>query len=244
MLFGAGSTRIDRLRRCMPGGGITVIELDDGTDDPLALALAACPLMAILRGITPAEALPVGQVLVDAGIRVIEVPLNSPQPLRSIGVLADNLGDEALIGGGTVISVPQVDAVSSAGGRLIVSPHTDQMMIHRARSLEMSVIPGVFTPSEAFSALEAGADTLELFPAQGSSPAMLRALLTVLPAGVRVLPVGGITPEAMGLWWAAGARGFGLGGMLYAPGRKPAEVARRARACVAAIRGPIDAGSP
>lgn len=216
-----------------------MIELDDGTDDPFALALGACPLVAILRGITPSEALPVGQVLVDAGFRIIEVPLNSPEPLRSVAVLAENLGDQALIGAGTVISMSQVDAVANAGGRVIVAPHTNPAMIARAKSLELSCVPGVFTPSEAFSALEAGADALKLFPAQGSSPAMLKSMLNVLPRGTTVLPVGGITPDTMGHWWAAGARGFGLGGTLYRPGRKPSEVARRARACVAAVQGPL-----
>lgn len=215
--------------------------MGDGTDNPLHLALDRCPLVAILRDITPQEALPVGQVLVDAGVRIIEVPLNAPSPLRSIAVLAENLGDRALIGGGAVISMHQVDAVANAGGRLLVAPHTDPSMIERARALELACMPGIFTPSEAFTALQAGADALGLFPAQGASPTMLASLLSVLPRRTRVLPVGGITPEAMGHWWAAGARGFGLGGMLYRPGRKPAEVARRARACVAAIRGPVDA---
>lgn len=203
-------------------------------------AFARCPLVAILRGLTPAEALPVGEALVRAGLTLIEVPLDAPEALRSVATLVEIAGDRALVGAGTLTRKSQLDALVDAGGRLARSPHTDRALIERAKALGLACLPGVLTPTEALTALDAGADALTLFPAQASSPAALAALLTVLPAATRVLPVGGITPDAMGRWWAAGARGFGLGGTLYRPGRSAKAIAERARACVAAMTEPID----
>jgi len=203
-------------------------------------AMARCPLVAILRGLTPGEALPVGEPLVAAGFTLIVVPLNSPKPLRSISTLVETIGDRAIVGAGTVSQLSQLDAVASTGARLVVSPHTDPALISRAKALDLVTVPGFMTPSEAFTALSAGADALKLFPAQASSPTALAAMLTILPPGTQVLPVGGITPDQMGHWWAAGARGFGLGGTLYRPGRSAREVGRRARACLSAVRGPLE----
>lgn len=206
--------------------------------DPFTAALDGCPLVAILRGITPDEAAPVGRALIDAGIRVVEVPLDAPRALASIAALVEAVGDRALVGAGAVFTPSQVDGVAAAGARLIASPHTDPPLIERARALELHCTPGFQTPSEAFAALHAGADALRLFPAKAIEPVALKAMMAVLPEGTRVLPVGGITPDVMGHWWSAGARGFGLGGMLYRPGRSPKQVAERARACVVAMRGP------
>lgn len=203
-------------------------------------AFARCPLIAILRGLTPSEALPVGEALVRAGLTLIEVPLDAPEALRSIATLAEIAGDRALVGAGTVHRATQLDAIVDAGGRLALCPHTDPALITRARALGLACLPGALTPTEALTALAAGADAITLFPAQASSPAALAALLTVLPPGTRVLPTGGVTPDAMGRWWAAGARGFGLGGTLYRPGRSAKAVAERARACVAAMTEPLD----
>lgn len=203
-------------------------------------AFARCPLVAILRGLTPTEALAVGEALVRAGLTLIEVPLDAPEALRSVATLAEVAGDRALVGAGGITQASQLDGLLDAGGRLVLCPHTDRALIERARTLGLACLPGALTPTEAITALAAGADALALFPAQASSPAALAALLTVLPAGVRVLPIGGITPDAMGRWWAAGARGFGLGGTLYRPGRPAKAVAERARACVAAMTEPLD----
>jgi len=202
-------------------------------------ALDRCPLLAILRGLVPAEALPVGEALVNAGVALIEVPLSSPNPLRSIATLVESVGDRALVGAGTVTMMNQLDAVAATGAHMVVCPHTDPALIARARALELVAIPGFTTPSEAFLALQAGASALALFPAQASSPAALAAMRAVLPPDTAVLPVGGITPDQMGHWWAAGARGFGLGGTLYRPGRAARDVAERARACIRALTGPL-----
>lgn len=184
----------------------------------LEVAMARCPLVAILRGIKPSEAEAVGAVLVDAGFTLIEVPLNSPEPLKSIAALSAAFGDRALIGAGTVTTPDEVTAVKSAGGRLIVSPHCDPAVIERAKSLGLSCVPGVATPSEAFVALKAGAEALKAFPAEAIPPAVLNAWLAVLPPGTRIVPVGGIDAGNMGAYWAAGARGFGFGSSLYKPG--------------------------
>lgn len=207
----------------------------------LRAALDRCPLVAILRGLPPAEALPVGEALVAAGITVIEVPLIAPEPLRSIATLVESLGERALVGASLVTDPAQLDGIAEAGARLAASPHTDPALIARTKTLGLASLPGVMTPSEAFAALRAGADALQLFPAQTTSPSALAALRTVLPPETIVLPVGGIAPDEMGHWWAAGARGFGLGGALYRPGRSARAVADRARACVAAVRGPLPA---
>lgn len=199
--------------------------------------LSPLPLVAILRGLTPDEALPVGQALVDAGFRIIEVPLNSPDACESIRRLARAFGATVLIGAGTVLSVEAVAEVAAAGGRLIVMPHADTAVIRAARAAGLACAPGVATPTEAFAALAAGADALKLFPAEQLGPAVLKAWRAVLPAGVPCLPVGGITPDNMAPWRAAGANGFGLGSALYRPGQDPAEVGAQARAFAEAWRG-------
>lgn len=196
--------------------------------------LAACPLVAILRGLTPADAEAIGAALVDAGIRIIEVPLNSPDPLASIARLARCFGADALIGAGTVLDPADVRRVADAGGRIIVAPNVNPPVIAAAAAAGLVAAPGYFTPSEAFTALAAGAHALKLFPAEAATPAVLKAQRAVLP-DVPILVVGGVTPEAMPGWRAAGAAGFGLGGGLYRPGLAAAEVAARARRYVAAL---------
>ena len=201
----------------------------------LATALQQLPLVAILRGITPAEALAVGQALLDAGWAVIEVPLNSPQALDSIQALAVAF-PQALVGAGTVLDVGQVRAVAAAGGRLIVSPNTNPGVIAEANRLGLACLPGVATPTDAFAALAAGAQGLKLFPAELLTPPVLKALRAVLPAGTLMLPVGGITPENMAAYRAAGAAGFGIGSALYKPGMAVADVAAQATRFAAAWR--------
>ena len=188
------------------------------------------PLVAILRGLTPDESVAVGRVLVDAGFRMLEVPLNSPQPFESIRRMVDALGDDYLIGAGTVLDPANIKTVADAGGRLIVMPHADVNVIRAAKQAGLYCVPGVATPTEAFAALAAGADALKLFPAEQASPAVLKAWRAVLPKDLAVLPVGGIAPDNMGPWLAAGAGGFGIGSSLYAPGRPASDVAARARA--------------
>ncbi|OOG64046.1 2-dehydro-3-deoxy-6-phosphogalactonate aldolase [Rhodanobacter sp. B04] len=188
------------------------------------------PLVAILRGIRSHEAVSIGRVLADAGFRVLEVPLNSPQPMESIRRLSQSLGDSFLVGAGTVMTSAQVQEVAAAGGRLIVMPHADAVVIRAAKDAGMVCVPGVATPTEAFAALAAGADGLKLFPADQVSPEALKAWRAVLPKELPVLPVGGITPGNMASWLAAGAHGFGIGSALYAPGLDAAEVASRAHA--------------
>jgi 2-dehydro-3-deoxyphosphogalactonate aldolase len=192
----------------------------------LGPALAACPLIAILRGIRPDEALTIGNALFEAGFRVIEVPLNSPDPLASIETLARHLGDRALIGAGTVMSPQDVADVAAAGGRLIVMPHSDPAVIRSALAEGLACTPGVATPTEAFAALAAGAHALKLFPGEMIGPPVVKALRAVLPKGVRLIPVGGINAGNIAAYRAAGADGFGIGSNLYAPGRSAAEVAR------------------
>ena len=199
--------------------------------------LAASPLVAIIRGITPDEVEAIGEAILDAGIRIIEVPLNSPDALGSIRRLAGRLGDRAVVGAGTVLDVASVRAVKEAGGRIIVSPNTDAAVIEATVAAGMISSPGYFTPSEAMVALKAGAHVLKLFPAEGATPTVLKGQRAVLPKDLTILVVGGIQPDNMRPWLDAGANGFGLGSGLYAPGRSPEETAARARAYVAGTRG-------
>jgi 2-dehydro-3-deoxyphosphogalactonate aldolase len=194
------------------------------------------PLVAILRGIRPDEILAVGDALVEAGIGIIEVPLNSPEPLRSVEALAKHLGDAAIVGAGTVLEVAQVGAVARAGGRIIVSPSTDYDLIAATAAEGLVSSPGYFTPSEAFLALKAGAHALKLFPAEAATPAVVRAQRAVLPKDVPLLVVGGVKPDAMSTWFDAGADGFGLGSALYKPGQTAAQVALQARAFVEKVK--------
>jgi 2-dehydro-3-deoxyphosphogalactonate aldolase len=207
--------------------------------DPLSLfhdRIGACPLVAVLRGITPDEVEAVGDVLIEAGMTIIEIPLNSPDPCASIARLARRHGARALIGAGTVVTVDDVARVIDAGGQIMVSPHTNPAVIRASVAAGVVSIPGYFTPSEAFTALEAGAHGLKLFPAEGASPAFLKAQRAVLPQDLRVLAVGGITPAVMPAWLAAGASGFGLGSNLYRPGKSAAAVAADAQAFVVAVQ--------
>jgi 2-dehydro-3-deoxyphosphogalactonate aldolase len=197
--------------------------------------LARCPLVAILRGVQPDEAEPVCDALEQAGIAIVEVPLNSPSPIDSIGRLARRFGDRLLIGAGTVITPAQVDDIAGAGGRLVVTPHADVSVVRAATAHGMLAAPGFFTPAEAFAMLAAGADALKLFPAEAASPAVLRAIRAVLPPGTIVLPVGGIEPGNMRPWREAGAAGFGIGSAIYKPGDTPETVALKARRLVQAL---------
>lgn len=194
------------------------------------------PIVAILRGITPDEILDVSQALIAAGIRAIEVPLNSPDPLASIARLSSAFGDRCLCGAGTVLTVGEVDAVRSAGGKLIVSPNCNPAVIRHAVAHDMVAAPGFATPTEAFAAIEAGARLLKLFPAEAYSPRYVSALSAVLPRDVKVLAVGGVGAGNMSEWVAAGAKGFGIGGELYKPGRGAFEIAERAELLVKAYQ--------
>ena len=186
--------------------------------DKFTQAFQKLPLIAILRGLTPAEAPAIGHALVEAGFALIEVPLNSPGPLDSIALLAQQ-HPGALVGAGTVLTPAQVREVHAAGGQLIVSPNFNADVVHEAVRLGLVCLPGILTPTEAFAALAAGAHGLKLFPAELASPAAVKAMLAVLPAGSLLLPVGGIGAGNMGPWHAAGARGFGIGSSLYKPGK-------------------------
>ncbi len=196
--------------------------------------LERLPLVAILRGVTPAAVVPIGRALVDAGFAVIEVPLNSPRPLESIRRLRDALDPSVLVGAGTVTDAAQVREVADAGGGLVVMPHGDPEVVRAAKLAGLYCTPGVATPTEGFAALANGADALKLFPAELLPPRVLRAMRSVFPPDTLFLPVGGITPDAMAGYVAAGAAGFGLGSALYAPGDDAAAVAARARAFAAA----------
>jgi 2-dehydro-3-deoxyphosphogalactonate aldolase len=201
-----------------------------------AEAFAACPLVAILRGLTPAEAEGVGDALVDAGFTLLEVPLNSPDPLTSISAMAKRYAGRAMVGAGTVLTPEAVDQVAAAGGELIISPNTNTDVIRASVARGLVSLPGYYSPSEGFAALAAGAHALKLFPADGASPAFLKAQRAVLPKTIRVLAVGGIAPDNMGPWRAAGADGFGLGSNLYRAGKSVADVARDAAAFVTAVK--------
>lgn len=199
----------------------------------LARRLGRNPFVAILRGVQPDEVEDIAAALIDEGIDIIEVPLNSPQPLDSIRRLADRFSAAALIGAGTVLDVAAVHAVADAGARLMVAPNADADVVRAAKHAGLIAMPGFLTPSEGLAMLAAGADALKLFPAEAASPAVLRALRAVLPPDTAVLPVGGIQTEHVAAWRAAGAAGFGIGSALYKPGLSAADVRARARAFTA-----------
>jgi 2-dehydro-3-deoxyphosphogalactonate aldolase len=199
-------------------------------------ALAEMPLVAILRGVKPEEVGEIGAALFEAGFRIIEVPLNSPDPFRSIALLAEQFGSRALIGGGTVMTPEAARRVIGVGGRLVVMPHSDAQVIRAAKEAGGRCVPGVATPTEGFAAFAAGADALKLFPGEALPPPVLKAWKAVFPPTVPMLPVGGVSPETMADYVAAGAAGFGIGSALYKPGFGADEVGLRAAAFVKAWR--------
>lgn len=207
--------------------------------DTFDAAVRRCPLIAILRGVTPQDVVGIGEAVLDAGFSLIEVPLNSPDPLESVSRLAKAFAGRAVVGAGTVLEEHEVEAVQAAGGTMIVSPNASIDVIVRTARAGLVSLPGIATPSEAFAALRAGATALKLFPAEAASPSVLKAMRAVLPATVRVFPVGGITPDNLSGWLKAGAAGFGLGSALYTPGLSPEQVSVRARKFVAALRAGI-----
>jgi 2-dehydro-3-deoxyphosphogalactonate aldolase len=195
-------------------------------------ALKTLPLVAILRGLRPAEALDVGEMLVEAGFRIVEVPLNSPDPFDSIKLLVQALGKRAIVGAGTVLNVADVETLHAVGGQICISPNTNPDVIRRAKALGMISFPAFFTPTEAFSAIDAGADAIKLFPAELAGTTGLKAMKAVLPKHVPVFPVGGVTPENMKDFIDAGASGFGIGSAVFKPGDTPEIVFKKARAFV------------
>jgi 2-dehydro-3-deoxyphosphogalactonate aldolase len=195
-----------------------------------------CPLIAIIRGVTPDEALATARAVYEGGNRIIEVPLNSPDPLTSIRTISGALGEDALVGAGTVLTIDDVEHVKQAGGRLVVSPNMNPDVIKATAQAGMVSCPGIFTPTEAFAALRAGATVIKLFPAEAASPKVVKAMLAVLPSDVTLLAVGGVTPESIRGWIDAGAKGFGLGGGLYKPGQPPEETLAKAKAYVEALK--------
>lgn len=205
----------------------------------LSSLLGRCPLIAILRGVRPDEVASIATALETAGIAIIEVPLNSPDPLTSIATLARDFGDRLLIGAGTVTTEAQVTDIALAGGKLIVTPHANPAITRAAKAHGLLAVPGCFTPTEAFAMLAAGADALKLFPSEAASPAVLRALRAVLPANTQVLPVGGIDASNIPAWRAAGAAGFGIGSAIYKPGDTPATVTAKARALLASLQASV-----
>lgn len=202
-----------------------------GLDD----ALAECGVIAILRGIFPDEALRIGDALHAAGIRIAEVPLNSPDPFQSIAILAKRFAGRMLVGAGTVMTEADIGGIVAAGGKLFVTPHADASLTRAAKSAGLYACPGVFTPTEAFSQLAAGADALKLFPAEAAGPAALKAVLAVLPRGTRILPVGGIDAGNIPAWRVAGAAGVGAGSSSYKPGDTPETVFEKASLLVKAF---------
>jgi 2-dehydro-3-deoxyphosphogalactonate aldolase len=201
----------------------------------LSAWLTRCPLIAILRGVKPAEVVRIATALERQGIAIVEVPLNSPRPMESIARLAREFGDRLLIGAGTVMTPDQVVQIAASGGKLIVTPHADAAIARAAKLHGLLAVPGFFTPAEAFAMLAAGADGLKLFPAEAASPAVLRALRAVLPPETAVLPVGGIDASNMSGWRHAGAAGFGIGSAIYQPGDSPETVAAKAHGLVSAL---------
>jgi 2-dehydro-3-deoxyphosphogalactonate aldolase len=202
----------------------------------LNAALKQLPLVAILRGVKPEEVEAIADALYAEGFRVIEVPLNSPNALDSIARLARRMPADAVVGAGTVLSVQAVADVQAAGGKVIVMPHADVAVIREAKARGLFCVPGAATPTEAFAAVHAGADAVKLFPAELVTPTIVKAMRAVLPKDLRLLPVGGITPDNMTPYVKAGAAGFGLGSALYSPGLSAADVGQRARAFVQAWR--------
>lgn len=200
------------------------------------LYFAECPLVAIIRGVVPTEAEAIAGALYEGGIRIIEVPLNSPKPLESIRIIAEKFGARALVGGGTVLDPSRVDEVARVGGRLIVSPNTNRAVIEATVAAGMVSSPGYFTPSEAFEAIDAGAHSIKLFPAEAASPAVVKSQKAVLPRDIPLIVVGGVTPQSVPDWMKAGADGFGLGGGLYTPGQDAQATLEKARAYVAAVK--------
>lgn len=204
---------------------------------PVAIeSLDALPLIAILRGLTPEEAVEVGEAIVAAGFTCLEVPLNSPQPLESIRRLRAALNGRALVGAGTVLTPEAARQVAEAGGQLVISPNTNAEVIRQTKALGLLSLPGFFTPSEAFVALDAGADALKLFPAEIAGPKGLKAVRAILPAETRVYAVGGVDPDSMDGWRAAGASGFGIGSAVFKPGQSAEQIGRNAQAFVSAWR--------
>ena len=198
------------------------------------LAFDHLPLVAILRGLTPEDAEAVGDALVEAGFRLIEIPLNSPDPLASIGLLAKRYGDEVIIGAGSVMSPKAATDVIGQGGRLIVMPHSDPAVIGAAKKAGAWCVPGVATPTEAFAAFAAGADAVKLFPGEALPPKVVKSWRSVFPPGLRLLPVGGVSIDNMADYAAAGASGFGIGSSLFKAGKSAADVAADAREFIAA----------
>ena len=198
--------------------------------------LDALPLVAILRGLKPDEAVDVGEALVAAGFTCLEVPMNSPEPLLSVRRLRDALDGQAVVGAGTVLTVEAVKAVANAGSQLVISPNASPDVIRASKAAGLLSMPGFFSPSEAFAALAAGADVLKLFPAEVAGPGGLKAVRAVLPAGTRVYAVGGVSPETLPVWVEAGASGFGIGGSLYKAGQSAAETDRKAKTFIEAWR--------
>jgi 2-dehydro-3-deoxyphosphogalactonate aldolase len=199
------------------------------------LHFAECPLVAIIRGVTPADAEAIAGALYEGGIRIIEVPLNSPQPLESIRIISEKFGDRTLVGAGTVLDPADIPKVRDASGRLIVSPNTNLDVIRATVEQGLVSSPGFFTPSEAFAAIGAGAHAIKLFPAEAASPTVVKAQKAVLPKDIPLIVVGGVTPESIPGWLEAGADGFGLGGGLYKPGQDAPTTLQKARAYVAAV---------
>jgi len=210
--------------------------------DKFKAAMRELPLIAILRGLKPAEADAIGDVLIEAGFRLIEVPLNSPQPFDSIARLRKRL-PQAVVGAGTVLTAAEARDVAAAGGELVVAPNFERDVVVETVRLGMASLPGILTPTEAFAALAAGAHGLKLSPAELASPAVVRAMLAVLPKGTPMIPVGGIAADNLAGWHAAGAAGFGLGSSLYKPGDDAATVRAKAAKIVSAFKN-IERGKP
>ncbi|MDC7677538.1 2-dehydro-3-deoxy-6-phosphogalactonate aldolase [Asticcacaulis machinosus] len=200
-------------------------------------ALNTLPLVAILRGVKPEEAEAVGDALIEAGFKIVEVPLNSPDPFKSIQMLASRLGERAIVGAGTVLKVGDVETLAAVGGQICISPNTNVDVIKKAKELGLISFPAFFTPTEAFAAIEAGADAIKLFPAELAGPKGLKAMNAVIPRTTPVFPVGGIEPTNMGEYLSVGARGFGIGSSVYKPGDTAEIVYEKAKAFVTAWQG-------